>query len=311
MHGPSSLVALVACLSLAVAAPANNDRRAVVTVTKTFYKGMRPTPKPVVKVVQPAEAQIFKEVSKAAPAPAAVSPPEQKTSATASPTTTTTSKQQAAPEPTKPATGGNAKGPSDPNSLTIQVTNKMNVAIMTAGTSNAEVANLMKANFAKPNELAAGASDEVVVPLDWAGRIAVAKKGTSILGRESLIEASFHKSGATIDVSFVDGWTVPIVCSCDGKVQSGCTDDLMSMGGSCPMPFSGGCQNPHRGTTTQKDSDSGAHPFFASCKGAAYTWDTDDNASIFGTCKGTISCCVGTEAQGCPAYNKEIKKKTA
>ena len=98
-----------------------------------------------------------------------------------------------------------------------------------------------------------------------------------------------------------------MVCSCNNKPVSGCTDDLSSK--NCANPFKGGCQNPSRGTVDHGVAlKAESHSYFASCQGAAYTWDTDDTASIFGICSGTIDCCVGTDGQGCPKFNKEQKK---
>lgn len=43
-----------------------------------------------------------------------------------------------------------------------------------------------------------------------------------------------------------------------------------------------------------------APPFFRACEKKAYTFPKDDKANTNGKCKsGAVTCCVGTEADGC------------
>lgn len=310
MKGSSSLIALMGFLSLAVAAPAV-DRRAVVTVTRTAYvKATRPkpTPKPETKPETKPEAIVAavpNAVFKEQPAPEQKKP---------EPTTTSKHVPQEAPKPTeapKPSSNpgsGAGKGNGDSKLLTIQVINKMNVPIQTLASSNVEVKHVEGSSFPQGRgKLAPGASSEMVVPYSWAGRIAVAREDQELTGtKESLIEASFSDWGVFGDVSFVDGFTVPITCSCNGKPFLGCNTDLFNQpkGIKCPKLVGGACVNPARGTKTSKDLN-GAAPFFNECLNSAYTWDTDDHASDKdNTCNGYMSCCVGTD---CPKWDSFTK----
>jgi hypothetical protein len=84
----------------------------------------------------------------------------------------------------------------------------------------------------------------------------------------SKIEAS--KGNETfVDVSYVDGFTIPVTCSSEGVVITGCNIDLFKQPGiMCHDKIDGPlCLNPARWTP-----DGPALPFFAACAGAAYTY---------------------------------------
>ncbi|KAH7033598.1 uncharacterized protein B0I36DRAFT_362244 [Microdochium trichocladiopsis] len=135
-----------------------------------------------------------------------------------------------------------------------------------------------------------------VVPTGWAGMVALGEARYGTPQDASLIEASFVRwdflgmAVAAVDVSYVDAFTVPIVCKCSKKVVTGCNKPLFGLS-SCPnMSDYGACLNPTRpfpdGTT--------ASPFFAPCRAAAYTFAKDDLATSCGDCQsGKIKCCVG------------------
>ena len=115
---------------------------------------------------------------------------------------------------------------------------------------------------------------------NWEGQVAVGGSGGTIF--ESNPSKYF-------DVSFILGWSVPIVC-CSGGAKSGCSLNLGSMG-SCPSGSSGGiCKNP---TGPGGSHDPGSYSncasciswcyacsppdlFFAPCSGSAYTYPYDD-----------------------------------
>ncbi|KAI0534019.1 hypothetical protein GGR58DRAFT_505734 [Xylaria digitata] len=144
--------------------------------------------------------------------------------------------------------------------------------------------------------LAANATAIFAVPTDWAGRVAMAEAGIPIRDRASLLEGSFivqrglTEARIVLDVSYVDGFTVPIVCECGGGVVLGCNLNLLDM---CPGEYrlnKGTCMNPLR------DSGDTANNFFKDCSALAYTFPKDDRATINGIsgCEARIQCCVGT-----------------
>ncbi|ORY72095.1 uncharacterized protein BCR38DRAFT_331740 [Pseudomassariella vexata] len=154
-----------------------------------------------------------------------------------------------------------------------------------------------------PGTVACGSSASMAVPTNWAGIVLVSDASHKITDNDSGIEANFVSWGpdfengnaiGTVDVTFVGGFSVPIVCSCAGKVQTGCNKDLFKLG-TCPSAVTeGACANPLRGDlgVTQ------ANPFFAPCQHAAYAYEEDHAAVSAGECQeGHINCCVGT---ACP-----------
>ena len=115
------------------------------------------------------------------------------------------------------------------------------------------------------------------------------------------------------DVSFILGWSVPMLCS-SGSMKSGCSIDLSS-GHSCPDQQGSICKNP---TGPGGAHDPGSYngcasctpwcyacsapdPFFQPCAGSAYTYPYDDTASV-GPASGAIQCCIGT---GCGSTGRE------
>ena len=115
------------------------------------------------------------------------------------------------------------------------------------------------------------------------------------------------------DVSFILGWSVPMVCS-SGSQKSGCSIDLSSKH-SCPDQQGSICKNP---TGPGGAHDPGSYngcasctpwcyacsapdPFFQPCAGSAYTYPYDDTATV-GPASGAIQCCIGT---GCGTTGRE------
>ncbi|KAL6722189.1 hypothetical protein ACLMJK_001296 [Lecanora helva] len=137
-------------------------------------------------------------------------------------------------------------------------------------------------------------STQISCPSGWAGRITIGKNYDPL---GSKIEASFVPPNFVpdVDVSYVDGYTVPITCSCSGVPVTGCNVPLFHDGHACddegPGPI---CYNP------QVNVPHGPPlPFFAPCQGSAYTFPYDDGANSYDQCQsGVIDCCVGRE---CPA----------
>ncbi|KAI1430919.1 hypothetical protein GGR50DRAFT_690116 [Xylaria sp. CBS 124048] len=140
-----------------------------------------------------------------------------------------------------------------------------------------------------------GATAIFALPTNWAGRVAVAEAEIPIINRASLIEGAFgvqfgSEAQITLDVSYVDGFTVPITCGCGGNVRLGCNLDLLR---TCPEEYridKGTCANPSR------DTGELTGIFFKPCSPWAYTYPEDDLATVNGIpgCERNITCCVGT-----------------
>ena len=138
------------------------------------------------------------------------------------------------------------------------------------------------------------ASTQYVYPTGWAGNIFVGQT-TNI--NNSLIEGSYIDV-VVVDVSYVDGFSVPITCSSGGEVVTGCNIDLFNQPGiSCDDEAEGPvCLNPARNTPNGPPAC-----FFAACAGAAYTFPNDNNALGSGL-SSLVSCCIGVS---CPAPSRQ------
>jgi len=75
----------------------------------------------------------------------------------------------------------------------------------------------------QPTALPHQASTQYIFPPGWGGNIPI---GRSIAEGNSLIEGSNNNSQPHIDVSYVNGFSVPITCSSEGKPITGCNIDL-------------------------------------------------------------------------------------
>ncbi|KAG8529785.1 uncharacterized protein KY384_005266 [Bacidia gigantensis] len=150
-----------------------------------------------------------------------------------------------------------------------------------------------------PAQMTASATTDIVFPTGWAGRV--------IVGKETKDGASLIEGSTTgwndIDVSYVDGYSVPITCSNDKEVLTGCNIDLWKTG-NCPNADGDQsiCHNP---TVSQPNGP--ATPFFQPCQGAAYTFPNDNIANSGNTQSALVTCCIGTAEQGCKAPNRQGK----
>ncbi|CEJ93526.1 hypothetical protein VHEMI09107 [[Torrubiella] hemipterigena] len=148
------------------------------------------------------------------------------------------------------------------------------------------------------------------------GDFAVGKPGVGVIskgqmahlnnmGDESLIEGSFVDQGngfvGDVNISFVDGFSVPIICSCDANgLTTGCSKDLNKIA-KCPAPNGqGSCKNPQRFNINAKSPT----PYFAPCHavGGAYTFPADDlSNNLNAKCpQEQYTCCVGTNCKKFP-----------
>lgn len=180
-----------------------------------------------------------------------------------------------------------------PDSFTIAITNLYDSPVSLALGSN-DPGPKPDGN-PQATVLGKGSATTYTFPTGWAGRISV---GKTLCGSNSLIEASFPgEEWNSLDVSYVDGYSVPITCSNNGQAVTGCTVDLWNQGNTCSSPIDNGaaCHN--------SAGDNGpAIQFFKPCEGAAYTFPTDDGATD-GSVQGKVmSCCIGTS---CPKPAKQ------
>ncbi|KAL8997798.1 MAG: hypothetical protein Q9188_006237 [Gyalolechia gomerana] len=114
----------------------------------------------------------------------------------------------------------------------------------------------------------------------------------------SKIEVSFDSPSGyrpAVDVSYVDGYGIPITCYCSGVPVTGCNIPLFRTGRTCKNQGPGDrviCYNPKKTV-----NDGPADDFFQPCQGAAYTYPNDHTANGFGKCDaGDIQCCVGVSS---------------
>ncbi|KAI4105227.1 MAG: hypothetical protein LQ339_003558 [Xanthoria mediterranea] len=174
--------------------------------------------------------------------------------------------------------------------LTVKITNAFGWDLPISYQSNVGSPTII--GNPSTNTFLAGSNTQVVVTRNFAGAIFI---GKSFDPANSKIEISFsapqgYRPG--VDVSYVDGYSVPITCSCGGVPVTGCNIPLFRTGRTCPQNGPGDkviCYNP------KKTINGGpADPFFQPCQGAAYTYPEDHAANAYGKCdNGDIQCCVG------------------
>ncbi|KAL8839784.1 MAG: hypothetical protein Q9170_001595 [Blastenia crenularia] len=167
----------------------------------------------------------------------------------------------------------------------------------------------------QPTSLAAAAATSYAVPSGWAGRVNVGKIDHP---DNSKIEGSFYGAGnGDIDISYVDGYSVPITCSVGGTVVSGCNMELFDQNCNSPdTPSELGpdgkpavCSNGARANVWGPPSS-----FFARCAGAAYTFPNDNDANTGMITDTLMSCCVGTSCAPSPhqkAQKRDIQSPRA
>lgn len=139
----------------------------------------------------------------------------------------------------------------------------------------------------------------------WEGQIAIAGSGGTIF--------EGNPSGF-FDVSYILGYSVPMVCSANG-VKSGCSLDLLGNGGKAGTVHKnptgpGGARDPgaYNGCASCSPwcyACDAPDAFFADCSGSAYVYPYDDGATV-GPASGPITCCIGT---GCGTTGREGSTK--
>ena len=143
--------------------------------------------------------------------------------------------------------------------MTIDITNNWAKPLSISYLNNAGSPSAIGA----PDGAPLGTKTQIVYPTGWAGRIYV---GDTINSADSKIEGS--TTGANdIDVSYVDGYSVPITCSVGNTAVTGCNIDLWAVSGPCDNAVGDQsvCLNPMQGV-----ANGPATPWFLPCQGAAY-----------------------------------------
>lgn len=181
--------------------------------------------------------------------------------------------------------------------MTIDITNNWPTPLSISYLNNAGSPSAIGA----PQGAPLGTKTTVVYPTGWAGRIYV---GKTINSADSKIEGS--TTGANdIDVSYVDGFSVPITCSANNVALTGCNINLWATQGPCANQAGEDqnvCLNP-----MQDKANGPADAWFLPCQGAAYTFPNDNIANNGDTRTPNLSCCIGTAEQGCPAPERQGK----
>ena len=135
------------------------------------------------------------------------------------------------PLATRPAhVGPKPAFPGGPD-LTIKVVNSFGSPLSIFYGSNAGAPTPV----GNPGSGVLTSSTKVLFPSDWAGRITIGKTYDPL---GSKIEASYSSPNYVpdVDVSYVDGFSVPISCSCSGVAVTGCNIRKSSLNLRVPSP---------------------------------------------------------------------------
>ena len=211
--------------------------------------------------------------------------------------------------------------------MTIAITNHWTAPLSVSYFQNSDSPSAIGA----PEPAPLGTSTQVVLPTNWAGRI--------VIGKTTDPDASKIEGSTTVwndvDVSYVDGFSVPIVCSNATAPVTGCNINLWDVSGPCNNTVGDHavCLNPMQGVPDGKNinwlfsttsipsssllSSSGgvakplpigpADPWFLPCQGVAYTFPNDNVANDGNTGTPDVSCCIGTGDMGCSAPDMQGK----
>ena len=198
-----------------------------------------------------------------------------------------------------PNGGGNGGG-----AQTFSIVNSYSVALSLAFDHNAGGPDVIGGPLS-PTTIGAGSTTFYSFPTGWAGRIYVGKTTDTA---NSKIEGSVTGS-PDMDVSYVDGYSVPIVCKSAGKV-SGCNTELFGLNGNtCGQNVDISafqiCKNP-----ALTSNDGPPDSFFAPCQGKAYTYPNDNDAN-YSNVDATTNCCIGTACSMSSSKRSVLSKKGA
>ena len=186
-----------------------------------------------------------------------------------------------------------------PSQMTFHITNKhdQDISLNYVQNPGSPVPN-------GKNSIASGEKITVTMAQNWAGNFAVAEARNGHSTADTLIEGSFQPwdaSGvpfADFDVSYVSGFTVPVMCKMEGH-SSGCSKNLHDLN-TCPDQVNAGaCGNPARefNTGAAAAAITVVSPFFAPCENLAYVYPSNDQKSKVNvnlkSQTNVVSCCIG------------------
>ncbi len=218
--------------------------------------------------------------------------------------------------PTTAPTTADTATPTNPTESTTQATNSVTVP---TGTTTPTSAGTATSTSTTPSSTGGGSCSGSGMEIEWTGdKVSFSWSGGSgtttgctSLGSNFEGQVAVGGSGGTIfegnpsgyfDVSYILGYSVPMVCSANGA-KTGCSKDLLGNGGKAGTVHKnptgpGGAHDPgsYNGCATCKPwcyACAAADPFFAPCSGSAYTYPYDDGATV-GPASGPITCCIGT-----------------
>ncbi|KAL9605648.1 MAG: hypothetical protein Q9179_001153 [Wetmoreana sp. 5 TL-2023] len=147
------------------------------------------------------------------------------------------------PLPTNPPELSNKGKELDAQLLTVRITNSFGTNLPISYNSNAGSPTII----GNPARGILAQSTNVVVPRGFAGAIFI---GETYDPANSKIEVSFNSPQGYrpgLDVSYVDGFSVPLICSCSGVPVTGCNINLFTTGRTCANHAIGGpCYNPKK-----------------------------------------------------------------
>lgn len=117
--------------------------------------------------------------------------------------------------------------------LTINVVNSFGVPLSIFYGSNAGAPTPV----GNPGSGVLTSSTKVLFPSGWAGRITIGKNYDPL---GSKIEASYSSPNYVpdVDVSYVDGYSIPISCSCSNFTVTGCNIRMSSLAHPRSLPIS-------------------------------------------------------------------------
>ena len=180
--------------------------------------------------------------------------------------------------------------------MTIAITNRYGSQLSLSLASNANGPSPI--GNPTPAVLPNASPTQYTFPTGWAGRVTV---GPNLNPNGSKIEASFT-GPPDIDVSYVDGYSVPITCSSEGVAVTGCNINLFEQ---THIPCDEQVDGPVCLNSARETPDGPAARFFRSCAGAAYTYPNDNDANTSNLGSKLVSCCIGTL---CPAPLRQPSK---
>ncbi|KAI0391377.1 hypothetical protein F5Y17DRAFT_440970 [Xylariaceae sp. FL0594] len=146
-----------------------------------------------------------------------------------------------------------------------------------------------------------GGSAEARMPVKWGGRIGFAESEHAdyLYTLASLLEGAFDDGDRyfpepriNLDVSYVDGFTLPMTCSCKGEVVLGCNLDLLKICHKELQKDPWTCVNQMHGAHGVPNPNN-----WADCEKLAFTFPDDADAahnSIPG-CERNLNCCIGID----------------